>query len=481
MTGAGIEFWWLGSSNHTAFTKLQADVESTVSEIAEALSKTALDLNERASDSLNRQTIQTSRTEQSLFNLLDSFRSDFAITIYSADGSARAWSGRPSELQEDRILGKATLFAAPGPLGLRLVRIQPLIDNVFPVGAGDSSQRVGSIAVEGLLSSTLSSNRTPDNTFILYTPIAPVSLRAFDDNPSDLGEPFTFLLSAPSGETIIQAHVKVDDLKKTRTWLRILLLRVVLTLFLLTIFIVMGPTLDNLYSSRAPKQYIRVLLKLFFLIAITRGLLWFIFKPSMSINISVSEPLPSSETLSPLIHSPIDFLLTGLTLLALTSLVVHALSRWRLINRRYFIPSQNSYELISWFTFYQALSGVMVAAILVAYGEYFLKAILDATRLEIPGSAIGLGDPSRLLLLIGLLFFNTLTVWSVVAILVGGLSFWRIRRLTIPQTTLILTAWIFPGLFLSRMTAAPVMSTLFILASCIIIAFVIPRQYGWYR
>ncbi len=481
ITGAGIEFWWLGTSNHTAFTRLQADVDSTVSEISEALSKTALELSDRATDSLNRETIQIARTEQSLFNLLDSSRSEFAITIYSANASARAWSGRPSELQENRILGEATLFATPGPLGLRLVRIQPLIDNVFSAESGNSSQRLGSIAVESLLSSTLLSNSSPDNTFILYTPIAPVSLRAIDDNPSDLVKPFTFRLSAPSSKTIIEANVKVDDLERTRTWLRIVLLRVVLVLFLLTIFIVVGPTLDNLYSSKKPEQYIRVLLKLFFLIAIARGLLWFIFRPSINTNASVSEPLPSSETLSPLIHSPIDFLLTGLTLLALSSLIFHALSRWRLINRRYFHPSQNAHELISWFTFYQALSGMVVAAILVAYGEYFLKDILDATRLEIPGSAIGLGDPSRLLLLIGLLFFNTLTVWSVVAILVGGLSFWRIRRLTIPQTTLILTVWIFPGLFLSRMTAAPVIPTLFILASCIIIAFVIPRQYGWYR
>ncbi len=38
-----------------------------------------------------------------------------------------AWAGRPSELPLERINGPAALFIAPGPLGFRLVRIQPVV------------------------------------------------------------------------------------------------------------------------------------------------------------------------------------------------------------------------------------------------------------------------------------------------------------------------------------------------------------------
>ena len=54
--------------------------------------------------------------------------SEIAVTVYGASAAARAWTGRPSEIPPERILDERAFFVAPGPLGLRLVYVEPVID-----------------------------------------------------------------------------------------------------------------------------------------------------------------------------------------------------------------------------------------------------------------------------------------------------------------------------------------------------------------
>ena len=69
-----------------------------------------------------------------------------AVTIYDADGDARAWDGRASDLPKDRTTAaSSSLFVTPSPLGLRLVFLQPM------AAATPDHARLGAVAVEHVL------------------------------------------------------------------------------------------------------------------------------------------------------------------------------------------------------------------------------------------------------------------------------------------------------------------------------------------
>src|SRR5216117_361852 len=50
------------------------------------------------------------------------------VTIYGPNAAPLAWAGRVSDLPASRIHGQPALFVAPGALGPRLVRVEPLTD-----------------------------------------------------------------------------------------------------------------------------------------------------------------------------------------------------------------------------------------------------------------------------------------------------------------------------------------------------------------
>ena len=50
------------------------------------------------------------------------------ITVYDTAGRPLAWAGRVLDLAKERIGGPAALFVAPGALGPRLVRVEPVVD-----------------------------------------------------------------------------------------------------------------------------------------------------------------------------------------------------------------------------------------------------------------------------------------------------------------------------------------------------------------
>ena len=51
---------------------------------------------------------------------------DLALIAYSAAWEAVAWHGRPAALPRERMDGPASVFVAAGPLGLRLVYVEPV-------------------------------------------------------------------------------------------------------------------------------------------------------------------------------------------------------------------------------------------------------------------------------------------------------------------------------------------------------------------
>ena len=99
----------------------------------------------------------------------------FAVTAYRPSGAwPLAWSGVPSEIGVERIAGPETFFVAPGPLGLRLIYIKPVLDPV-------SGHRVGVIAAERLVSSSRGIRTAAPEEGVLSLPtLVPVTVRPHD-------------------------------------------------------------------------------------------------------------------------------------------------------------------------------------------------------------------------------------------------------------------------------------------------------------
>src|SRR5215208_6938123 len=69
------------------------------------------------------------------------------ITVYGADGAPIAWAGRVFDLPKERLDGPASLFVAPGAIGPRLVRLEPIVDRAAPSGRA-ATPRAGTVVVE---------------------------------------------------------------------------------------------------------------------------------------------------------------------------------------------------------------------------------------------------------------------------------------------------------------------------------------------
>ena len=98
----------------------------------------------------------------------------FAVTAYRPSGTPLAWSGVPSEIDVERLVGPETYFVAPGPLGLRLIYIKPVLDPA-------SGHRVGVIAAERVVtSSTGMRSVTPGEGQLALPTLAPVTVRPYE-------------------------------------------------------------------------------------------------------------------------------------------------------------------------------------------------------------------------------------------------------------------------------------------------------------
>ncbi len=69
-----------------------------------------------------------------------------ALTIYGPDGTPLAWEGRPASLPLSRVTGPAASFLVSTPMGLRLARLEPVLQ------ATGARRRVGAVVAEAALS-----------------------------------------------------------------------------------------------------------------------------------------------------------------------------------------------------------------------------------------------------------------------------------------------------------------------------------------
>ena len=159
----------------------------------------------------------------------------FVVTAYRPSGAwPLAWSGVPSDIPVEPVAGPETFFLAPGPLGLRLIYVKPVLDPA-------SRHRVGVIVAERVVSSS-PGIRTIVLEGVLAMPIpVPVTVQPYSAATAARG----FVVGAPNGQPLLVAQVSAQSIQDARESWRGRTSAVVLGILSLTLIVSMPRCCDG--------------------------------------------------------------------------------------------------------------------------------------------------------------------------------------------------------------------------------------------
>ena len=169
-----------------------------------------------------------------------------ALTVYGAEGTPLAWEGRPASLPATRVTGPAASFLVSTPLGLRLARLEPVLQ------ASGGRRRVGAVVAEAALSTTGAAPGVSASPVRMPGRLAPV---LFGPVEPHAGDPTAFDVAASDGLPLGTARVSVRDIEDARRqwWGRVLgLLWAAAAVWLVLLW---GPLADWRDSARTRGPY----------------------------------------------------------------------------------------------------------------------------------------------------------------------------------------------------------------------------------
>ncbi len=375
--------------------------------------------------------------------------SDAAVTIYGPAASARAWTGRPSEIPARRVLGDRRFFVAPGPLGLRLVYIEPVLE---PSGSAAAPRRMGSIAAERMLSPAPGVAEAPADAFRLAAPIADVVVRPHGESSLPGPGARAFELRSPHGERLLDATVSDTDLRAARSDWRRAVRDLSLAYAVLVILIAVLP--GAIFPPRRATAGDNLRLGGLAAAGLGSGvlLLRVAAAPAPDRSRLFSPEVYSSTLLPGLLRSPADLLLCGALVVASALLAAMFLERVRRASRR--TRRSLSSGRAPGFLLTHLAGGSLLAAILTG--------LHAATADTVAGSAVDLlhtslspWDAGRAALLAGLLLAAVGAFWSGVMVLMATRIAWRHARWDPLPVAAAVAAWSVPGLAIAAAGAQP--------------------------
>jgi signal transduction histidine kinase len=396
-----------------------------------------------------------------------------AVTVFDLRGRAVAWGGRPSQIPIERLQEGRALFVAQGALGLRLIAIEPVVTQ------GGTSRRVGTIGAELRLSRI---DTAGTGNPVVETSLGPVTLqRTFDDRAVE--QPGQFVLRGPSGEPLLLATLPARAPEETRSrWQR----RVTTAALLAggaTVLLLAATVAVARRTARNVARFARLTLVSLVLLGCVRALLWWAVPPDTLATASVRSWAVYASSLLPGLHrSPLDLMVTGLTLLAAVLVLVGpvraSILAWR--GRRRSFPGEAGESA-------QAVAAQLIAGVgLVALQVGVLAIVKDTaenTSVDLLRLTVLPWEPARLALLVGIVLLQAVALWVGVMVCRLGLSRWRpgagAARWLLPA------AWILPAA-----GAAAVLGPLFglpwvpIVAMAVMaasLAWLTRRGVPWYR
>ncbi len=312
LTGWGLERSRFGASDEEALGRVEADLRHRIDAGAATLGAIAARVT--AQSEAIRRTPRDQAAVKRLFDLVGAALSGddaerTGITIYDADAAPLAWLGRVSDVPKERVEGPATLLVAPGALGPRLIRVEP-------VPAPSGAPRTATVVVEQTLGDLPGAPGLND-TFLLPTSLVPVTVRARVGNAAAPDRPFTFVVPASGGGFLLEAEVPQADLAAARARWRNLTWAAVLIVLAVTLLLCAGPLVDERRRTRETSLFLAITAALVLVVATARGILFLALEP-----LTTSGP------------TPFDLLLTTLTMTAVVWLLLDLIERRRFVRPR---------------------------------------------------------------------------------------------------------------------------------------------------
>ena len=417
-SGLALERGRFGSSDDEALSRVEAEFRRQFDGSADALGAMA------ARVAAERAGIRTAMRDPAaaarLFDIVSgAIPSDQAgrtgITIYDTADRPLAWAGRVSDLAKQRVSGAAALFVAPGALGPRLVRVEPVVDPDRP-----GSLRDATIVVEQSLAGLQPTPGLAADTAVVSTSLAPVTIHTQFDGPGTAGDRrlatgnYAFVIPSRTGGLLVEAEVSRADLTEARARWRARTWAACGVVLVLTLGLCAGPLLDVRRRARTATVFLAATAAVAVIVLAARAsLLW--------VAVSVAGPQPFG--------SPANALLTGLAAAALVALAVDLLMRRRVAKPRPRFWLRRDPDAISDYRVAAVyfVTGALAALTLLAY-QAVLQRIVGRTDLDvlhfslhpfsIPGLEVGFG----------LLLLHAAVIWAAAMATHAGGVFWRRPR-----------------------------------------------------
>jgi signal transduction histidine kinase len=400
--GWGVERQRFGSSDQAALSRVQRDLRQLFDESAATLGSLA------ARVATNRDALSAAPRDAAavkrLFDICagaipDEEAGRAGITIYDATAAPLAWAGRVSALPRSRLEGPAALFVAPGALGPRLVRIEP-------VASIDRSQppRLATSVVEETIE-TAAGAPAPADTFVLNTSIAPVTVRAAlpfrnPDLASENADRYSFVITAADGTALVEATVAQQDLASARARWKSGVRAAVIGIIGVTLLLCAWPTVELRRRTPTARAFLLATAVAVALLLAARVTFWF----------AAAQIAESSSG-----GTPLNLLLTALTTAAMAWLAIDLIERRRLARPRpqVMTPSLGSGAL---WTAVFAVAG-MAGTWLVCFYERILQAVVSHTDLDLLHFSLHPISAERIGLTCALVLLDAAVIWSAAAMI----------------------------------------------------------------
>lgn len=436
--GRLVERAWLGADDHAAYLKVEQEVRREFEQMSDTLGRKAK-AEAAAAQSILRQPADE-RDVRPLFDqaasLVAGDNGPFAITVYGADQvmfegapAARplAWAGRPSELAADRAAGPPAVFIAPGPLGFRLVHVEPI------ASGAPGAVRLGVVAAERIFPEPTPVGNAADR-FSIDTSLVPVSLRTRYEGAGEGARPNSFVVWTPSGEPLVEATVDPGALREARQQVRERVADAAIGVLALTALFLVGPVLDRRTLARTGRAYLAATGAAATLLVVSRALFAWAIPPGRS-------PLLSPDVyhwtrLGVFGRHPADFFLTALCLLALVALLAAPLERRRQMLRGRRRPAMRGRLPAIGFAASVMCGGALVAAALIGY-EMFVGETFRRSAIDLLDFSPDVSQPERMAIALGLVCFHAAFAWALVLVVRLLLARWRFPRRDIGGNALV--------------------------------------------
>ncbi len=414
VAGFGWEVHQLGWSDREAVDRVAGEVKTSFATIVASLDATTADLAARH-DQVSRATTDLAASRELFAVLASRVDGDGAVTIYSAQNTPLAWAGRPSDLGwlRARVSGPAAMFVAPGPSGKRIVKVQPITEQV----AGPT-RRIGTIVSERDLPSAAATGPTAD-ALLWPSPLVPVHIRTRYEGAGESRVPNAFLLASASGEPLLEGTVLAADVASARARLRRTTGAAAVGLCALLCAWLALPLMARSARSRSGLVAATCLVGAACAVVGSRVL------ARVAAGLAAIAPTLDVTGIgvgaaSAYLATPVDLLATAMAIVALVAIAGESVTRLRIASRhhrRVVRPGTTSFAL-----FVVSLCGTstLVTTLLAKY-DAVLHELAKVPGLDLLSFSVRPWDPRRLAVSIAVLGLHAAVVWGAVTLLRLGL------------------------------------------------------------